>query len=109
MFGHEHAPSQKRGDDRWLVKYNTYRNLQQANNAADHPRFEEMCIWQWSRDPYLKEALEKILRDDHEVYLAHRHLDVGLGERGKLPVRELAWSPVVQTLVRLKRQGRVSH
>jgi len=108
MMSHEHAPSQKAGPDGWMVKYNTYRNLQQVNNAANHPRFEGFCLWHWHRDEYLKIALKKILLRDEEVFKANRLLDVGLGERGKLPVLELAKSPVVAMLVSLARRRRVS-
>jgi len=96
MMSHERAPMQKTG---WDKKYNTYRTLQQANNCANHPRFEELCVWLWGRDAYIKEALEKIVRSDPEVSAANALLDVGNGERGKLPVRELLWSPVVQRLL----------
>jgi len=96
MMVHERAPMQTDG---WCRKYNAYRWLQQANNCADHPRFEGLCLWLWSKSGYIKEALEKILRNDPEVYLANRLLDVGSGERGKLPVSELQTSPVVRLLV----------
>jgi hypothetical protein len=109
MLGHEHAPARKgQSGEGWMVKYNTYRFLQQVNNAAEHPRFAEMCVWLWSRDGYLKEALAKILADDREVYIANQLLDVGMGERGKLPVSELAKSPVVKTLCSLARKRRIS-
>jgi len=95
MLGFERAPQEKEG---WSRKYNTYRWLQQANNAADHPRFAEFCMWLWANDPYLKEAIDKIVAGDREVSLANSLLDVGSGERGKLPVSQLLWSPVVKTL-----------
>jgi hypothetical protein len=96
MMVHERAPQQLDG---WSRKYNAYRWLQQANNCLNHPRFEGLCLWLWSKSTYIKEALEKILRGDPEVYLANRLLDVGSGERGKLPVSELSTSPVVRLLV----------
>jgi len=99
MMSHERAPMQVAG---WSRKYNTYRMLQQANNCADHPRFEGLCVLLWSLDGYLKEALDKIQRGDREVYIANQLLDVGGGERGKLPVRELVWSPVVRMLNRIR-------
>jgi hypothetical protein len=112
MFNHEHAPAQKgKKDDpdgKWMVKYNTYRNLQQCNNAADHPRFRSMCAWEFCRDEYIREAVAKIIRNDPEVSIANRLLDVGSGERGKLPVSELRWSAVVLELVALARKKRVS-
>lgn len=99
MMGHERAPMQKAG---WERNYNTYRWLQQANNCANHPRFTQLCLWLWSQDGYMKEALGKILRSDREVAIANALLDVGRGERGKLPVRELLWSPVIQTLLAIR-------
>jgi len=105
MMGHERAPAQK---DEWLAKYNTYRYLQQANNAFDHPRFKELCVWLWTFDGYIREALGKIIRDDSEVYRANELLNVGSGERGKLPVADLRWSPVVSTLLAEARRRNVS-
>jgi len=102
---HEHAPA---GITGWDKRYNAYRELQQVNNAANHPRFEGACIMLWHADGYIKEALEKILRRDPEVATANALLDVGHGERGKLPVHELESSPVIQTLVALRANKLVS-
>jgi len=101
---HEHAPAGKIG---WNKKYNAYRELQQVNNCANHPRFDGALIMLWSADGYIKEALERIVRRDPEVAIANALLDVGQGERGKLPVDDLLWSPVVQRLVALRAKGSV--
>jgi hypothetical protein len=106
MMGHERAPAQQND---WDAKFNCYRYLQQANNAHRHPRFRELCVWLWTYSgDYLRVALGKILQADPEVYLANDLLNVGDGERGKLPVAELATSPVVKTLVEYARSKRVS-
>jgi hypothetical protein len=106
MFGHERAPAAKA---EWLSKYNTYRYLQQANNSFHHPRFRQLCVWLWTYDTgYLREALGRIVRQDAEVAVANNLLNVGDGERGKIAVCDLRWSPVVQTLLSIAREKRVS-
>lgn len=102
---HEHAPAGKIG---WCKKYNAYRELQQVNNCANHPRFDQACIMLWYADDYIREALDKILRGDPEVVIANALLDVGSGERGKLPVNDLSWSPVVRRLVAIRANKLVS-
>lgn len=105
MLNHERAPAQKKA---WLSEYNTYRWLQQANNCFRHRRFREYCAWLWKNDDYLQTALGKILRHDTEVIIANDLLDVGQGERGKIPVSMLESSPVIRELYQLARSLRVS-
>jgi len=83
----------------WKGHYNTYRWLQQLEQCANHPRFEQLCLWLLENTGFtILDAVDAILRGDKEVEVANSILSVGDGDRGKLSVLGLKKSSVIRTL-----------
>jgi hypothetical protein len=83
----------------WKGHYNTYRWLQQLEQCANHPRFEQLCLWLLENTGFtILDAVDAILRGDKEVEVANSILAVGDGDRGKLSVVGLKQSKVMKCL-----------
>jgi len=86
-------------------KYDSFRWLQQLENASDHPAFKQACQWVLERDGKMESVLGGILRKD-DALLARAKLALsGKHEWGKVAIDGLACSRVFHTMLQLSVKG----
>lgn len=94
---------------RWDKSFDSFRWLQQLENASDHPCFNRACEWLLERDGSMEAAVTAILSNDRSLLDRVRAALCGKYEWGKVAVDGLGATRVFQTMIALlARKGQSS-
>jgi len=82
----------------WDKQYDSFRWLQQLENASYHPGFEKACDWLLANDPCMCSALAAIYSNDRSLLDKARQALCGKHEWNKIAVDGLGASRVFQVM-----------
>jgi len=85
----------------WDKRFDSFRWLQQLENASDHPAFNQACEWLLERDGCMGEVISSIILNDAGLLSRARAALCGKHEWGKVAVEGLAASRVFQCMAAL--------
>jgi hypothetical protein len=83
------------------VSFDSFRWLQQLDNANYHPGFRDACKWLLEKDRHLQTALDAVVSSHPVILEAAKAALSGKHEWGKVAIDGLLTSPVVQTCLSL--------
>jgi len=88
---------------RWDKSFDSYRWLQQLENASTHPSFNLACKWLLEKDACMESAIVAILENRRSVLDAVRAALCGKYEWGKVAVDGLLTTKVFQQMLTILR------
>jgi len=83
---------------KWDKLYDSFRWLQQLENASEHPAFRQACQWLVERDPMMPEAVMAVLTNNRDLLASVRAALSGKYEWAKIAVDGIGTSRSFQTV-----------